>query len=325
MIDLEALSLTESIRLQSALSESITRKFQRQLALVFSDIVGSTSYFTRFGNEAGRSLQQRHIDQLQSVLPEHQGRIVDTAGDGAFLCFPRAEAACNAMIELERRISADNGNRSNEHQLSVRIGVHWGSVLTDAQIVTGDAVNLCSRVAASCRPGEIRVTRPAFSELPSSLRLRCRALDPVELKGVEQKVALLELVWWDPARFPDYVKIENSGEQLPLPLLDTISFGRVSELDGVKANDVVLKLPDERLNNLISRWHFELRRRSSGFVLCPVSSQVTEVDGRVLSRGEEVEIRAGTIVRLAKTIVLKFGSTYRAAVDVNATVPVPGS
>lgn len=122
--------------------------------------------------------------------------------------------------------------------------------------------------------------------------------------------------------FPGLRVDRKQGEQLPLPLLDTIRFGRVSELDGVKANDVVLKLPDERLSNLISRWHFELRRRPSGFVLCPVSSQVTEVDGRVLARGEEVEIRAGTIVRLAKTIVLKFGSTYKAGVDGTTTVPV---
>lgn len=85
---------------------------------------------------------------------------------------------------------------------------------------------------------------------------------------------------------------------------------------------MILKLPDERLNNLISRWHLELRRRSSDFVLCPVSSQVTEFDGSVLSRGEEADIRAGAIVRLAKTIVLKFGSTYRAAVEGNARVPV---
>src|SRR5689334_19724050 len=108
MIEIEGLSLTEAIRLQNALSESITRKFARQLALVFSDIVGSTPYFARFGNEAGRSLQQRHTDHLQSVLKAHGGRIVDTAGDGAFACLPQAEAACKAMTEFARRISADN-------------------------------------------------------------------------------------------------------------------------------------------------------------------------------------------------------------------------
>lgn len=315
MLEVESLSLTEAIRLQSALSAHITKNFQRQLALVFTDIVGSTPYFARFGNEAGRSLQQRHTDQLAAVVRERGGRIVDTAGDGAFACFPNGEAACGAMCELLRRISADNFPRPREHQLTLRVGVHFGQVLTDSQIVTGDAVNLCARVAGCARPGEIRITRAAFTELPSALRLRCRPLEPVELKGVEQKVPVLDLIWWDPARFPDSVRIENSGEQLALPALDTISFGRISELDGVKANDVVIKLPEERLSNMVSRWQFELRRKPDGFLLRSVSSQLTEVDGRVLQKGEEAEVRDGTLVILAKTISLKFGSAQKAAAD----------
>ncbi len=53
MIDLETLTLTEAIRLQAELSALISKKYERHVALVFSDIVGSTPYFARFGNEAG--------------------------------------------------------------------------------------------------------------------------------------------------------------------------------------------------------------------------------------------------------------------------------
>src|SRR5262245_50807820 len=108
MVDLETLTLTEAIRLQARLSTYIDKTFQRDTALVFSDIVGSTAYFARFGNEAGRSLHQRHLDLLQLVVADRGGRIVDTAGDGAFLCFAGVEGACNAMIDLQRRIMADN-------------------------------------------------------------------------------------------------------------------------------------------------------------------------------------------------------------------------
>ncbi len=322
MVDIETLSLTEAIRLQSELSTYIDKKFQRHAVLIFSDIVGSTPYFARFGNEAGRSLQQRHLDHLNSVVADRGGRIVDTAGDGAFLCFSEVEPACTAMIELNRRISADNSHRPREHQLIVRIGIHWGSVLTDTVIVTGDAVNLSSRVAGSARPGEIRITRSVFSELPSALRMWCKNLEPVELEGVDGKVGLMELVWWDPSRFPEYVRIENSGEMLPLPPLDTISFGRIGELDGVKANDIVIKLGEERLSNMVSRWHFELNRRHDGFVLRLVSSQLTEVDGRVLQKGEEAEVRTGTIVVLAKTIVLRFLAHQKDAPDPQHTVVI---
>ena len=83
-MDLDGLTMTEIIRLQDQLSQTLKRRFERSLALAFTDIVDSTIYFAQLGNEAGRGLQQRHFDLLARVVTEHDGRIVDTAGDGAF-------------------------------------------------------------------------------------------------------------------------------------------------------------------------------------------------------------------------------------------------
>ena len=69
-LDYDTLSLTEIIQIQTSLSEALRRRFQKKLALIFTDVVGSTQYFARFGDEAGRGLQQRHFDLLQQVLPE---------------------------------------------------------------------------------------------------------------------------------------------------------------------------------------------------------------------------------------------------------------
>src|SRR3954452_12787689 len=103
--------MTEIIRLQNQLSQELSRRFEKDLALAFSDIVGSTPYFERFGDEAGRQLQQRHLDLLQEVVKSAGGRIVDTAGDGAFLVFPTAEAVAGAFIAFQQKISADNASR----------------------------------------------------------------------------------------------------------------------------------------------------------------------------------------------------------------------
>jgi class 3 adenylate cyclase len=80
---LETLSLTEIIRLQNQLSDVVTRRFEKPLALCFSDIVGSSQYFARFGDEAGQRLQQQHVDLLSEALTGTDGRIIHTAGDGA--------------------------------------------------------------------------------------------------------------------------------------------------------------------------------------------------------------------------------------------------
>ncbi len=213
----DALSLTELIRLQNELSEIVVRRFKTTLALLFSDIVKSTEYFVRFGNEAGRKLQQRHFDLLEQIVLKHGGRIVDTAGDGGFSCFATAEQAAEASVQLQLALCKENINREREHQLLVRIGIHYGTVLTDNVLVAGDAVNLCARVAASGEGAGIRLTREAFAELAGARRVCCRALAPVKLRGIPRPVPTLVLEWRDPKLFPAAFRIEETSSVCPLP------------------------------------------------------------------------------------------------------------
>jgi class 3 adenylate cyclase len=303
-----ALSMTEIIRLQELLSRELKRRFEKQRALAFSDVVGSTDYFARFGDEAGRRLQQRHFDLLVPLVVAAGGRIVETGGDGAFVVFGTMEAAASAFVALEKAIALDNQTSGREHQLSVRIGLHFGPVLTDEVLVTGDAVNLAARVTQSAMPGEIRLTRDAFQELPSGYRLRACPLPAVELKGIARPVTVFALDWRDPGAFPDAVRIEETGQEIVLPNQDTIRFGRLKESDGVPANDIVLVLADETATRKISRWHFELRRSPDAFMLRSVSQQPTEVDGRLVARGTEVAIKPGSTVRVGRVLTLQFFS-----------------
>jgi hypothetical protein len=108
--------MREIIRLQTVLSQGLARRFERLAALAFTDIVESSAYFTHFGDEAGQRLQQLHFDLLEQSISTGTGaadlgRIVDTAGDGAFACFASAGAAVQAMMALQNRITHENVNR----------------------------------------------------------------------------------------------------------------------------------------------------------------------------------------------------------------------
>ena len=311
--DLDSLTLTEIIQLQTQLSQTLQRRFEKSLALAFTDVAGSTEYFARYGDEAGRRMVQRHLDILQRVLPGVGGRIVDTAGDGAFTCFPSADAARQAMVELQLGIMRENTMYTREQQLAVRCGIHYGQVLTDGVLVSGDAVNLCARVASSANSGEIRVTRAAFQELLPSYRMRCRDLKTLDLKGIGRPVEVLTLEWRDTANFPSSVYLVEMRELKPLPDQDLISFGRLRDINGVPANDVVLELPDQQTTLQISRFQFELRRRPEGFVLRSVSDQITEVEGSTVAKGQEVPLRSGMKVRVARLLTLEFRSSASSA------------
>lgn len=302
----DKLSMTEIIRLQNMLSTALVRRFECQRALVFSDIVGSTPYFARFGDEAGRQLQQRHLDLLSLSIANTSGRILNTAGDGALLCFNTVDEATSSILDYLRHISSDNAAYAREHQLVVRIGIHYGPVLMDGVQVTGDSVNFCSRVTTSASPGEVRLTKGAFFSLSSvQLRLKCRVLPPAIIKGIDQPFELMTLDWRDHSIFPGLVRLET-GEEHALPDQDIISFGRLDKKDGFPANDIVLQCSDEFRTLQISRWHFELRRRPDGFVIRAISNAPLNLNNDPLAKGEERSLRTGDCLRVGNVLSLQF-------------------
>jgi len=305
-LDPGSLTMTEIIRLQTVLSQELTRRFERTVALVFSDIVESTRYFAQFGDEAGGRLQQLHFDCLAPAVSAHRGRIVDTSGDGAFMCFDSAVDAAHAMVRLQQLLSTENQSRARPHQVHVRIGMHWGPVLTDGTVITGDSVNLCARIASTAQPAQIRLSRELLTQLDLGQRQLCRPLPSVPLKGISRAVELLDLPWRDSTRFPAQVLVHESGESLPLPPVDTLCFGRGEATQVPGIHDIILTLPDSMATRQISRRHFELYSRADGYVLKPVSGQLTEVDGVAVQRDQEWPIGPGSVVRLARVATLEF-------------------
>jgi class 3 adenylate cyclase len=319
MIDLGTLSMTEIVRLQNQLQQELRRRFERSLLMAFSDIVGSTPYFARFGDAVGRQLHQLHFDLLGQAAVDAQGRIVDAVGDGVFGVFPDAEAGVRAIVAFQQAMARENAARARDHQLIVRIGLHWGSVLTDGAMVTGDSVHIAARVARAAAPGGVYLTRQAFLEFGPAVRLHCHPVGAHELKGVTLPVDLLELDWRDPTAFPRRVLIEELNEQIPLPQQDIVSFGRLLEHEGARANDIVLLHPDPALARQISRWHFELRRAPDGLRLRTLSDGLTTIDGRPVTKGIDVPVRSGTRIGVASTLTLRLDGPAHGAADDEAS------
>ena len=304
--DLDSLTLTEIIRLQNQLSAALTRRFERPYAVVFNDIVGSTAYFSRYGDEAGKRLQQQHLDLLTDAMIGSHGQFFDTAGDSAFLGFPTAETAADTLVSFHQHLRQVNSQLASEQRWTTRAAIHWGPVLFDGTTVAGNTVNLCAKVMATAQPGEIRVTKSALAEFPNRYRFLCQALGLIPIASTTQPLELLRLSWHDAIRLPTLILIEETGERITLPDQPTISLGRSREVYGVRVNDIVLQLTDFELTQKISRYHLEVRTHPDGLVIRSLSENSTEVDGEQLARGQESPLHIGSVVRLAHVMTLQF-------------------
>jgi class 3 adenylate cyclase len=304
--DFTGLSLSDLVDLRERISRELKQRFERPVALMFTDVVGSTAYLSEHGDVAGTALLQRHHRLLEETIAGTGARIVDTAGDGAFLATESAVEAAWILVDLQRRLLEDNAATPEPDRLAVRSGLHWGPALVDDQQVTGESVHTAARIAGCARAGEIRLSVAAYESLPVPVRLSCSRLEPQRVKGIPDPVEMLLLDWRDPQRFPTLVEIVETGQVEPIPTGRRVGFGRLAEHLGEAANDIVLTLADDSLTQRISRRHLELEMTPEGYLARALSRALTEVDGQPLAEGQTARLRPGSIVRLGGVLTLRF-------------------
>jgi class 3 adenylate cyclase len=123
----------------------------RVLATVlFTDIVDSTKRAAELGDQAWRTLLERHDALVRMQLERHLGREVKQTGDGFLASFdgPARAIRCAAAIIAE---SAALG-------IELRAGVHTGECERRGDDLAGIAVHVAARVGALARPGEVLVS-----------------------------------------------------------------------------------------------------------------------------------------------------------------------
>ena len=165
---------------------------QRFLALLFTDIVGSTERAAELHDEAWQELRQQHDVLVRRELRRFSGREVNTAGDSFFATFEEPEQAIACAASIRDAVRGLG--------LEIRSGVHIGKVESEGRGVGGLAVHVAARVAAQARPGETLVTEAVHEALAGS-RLDFAERGAHVLKGVPGEWRLYA-VSGEPRRLP---------------------------------------------------------------------------------------------------------------------------
>lgn len=163
------------------------------LALLFSDLVGSTALYQRVGDARAFALVEEHFRDAGRIIADAGGAIVKTMGDAVMASFPslrEAVAAARAMVEAQEE-------SSREHGLGVKLGVHAGPCLAvranDRLDFFGTTVNLAARLQAKAGEGDLVLTResaedPAVAALLEGLPARAFK---AALKGISTEQELV--------------------------------------------------------------------------------------------------------------------------------------
>ena len=162
------------------------------VTIVFTDIVDSTVMLSQLGDQTWLDVIRRHNRVIEEVTAAHGGSVVETQGDGSMLAFSSARRAVACAQAIQQGITRAFSDLSPP--IRVRIGLHTGDAIKDAEHFFGTTVHYAARVASHAVGGEVLVSS-AVRELlvgatPSFSFLAGR---DVELKGIAGKHRLYAL------------------------------------------------------------------------------------------------------------------------------------
>ena len=182
----------------------------RQISIVFTDIVQSTSLTSSLGAEAYRELLRAYREIAAQVFAKYKGRVASFVGDGIMICFgfPQSREddpvrAVQASLELQERVAAlnlDGRLRARVGAFQIRIGVHTGVVLAgdirsemtvEPMATVGEAPNIAARLQSEAPPGSIIISQDTY-ELVGN-HFDCRFLGAPPLRGIGREVRIFEV------------------------------------------------------------------------------------------------------------------------------------
>ena len=151
------------------------------ITIAFTDIVDSTALLTRLGDHAWRDLLRRHNVVIEETAAKHGGTVVQTEGDGTMLAFSSARRAVACAQAIQHEIS--DAFSDDSPPVRIRIGVHTGDALNEADGFFGKTIHYAARVAAQALGGEVLVSS-VVQDLVSGHGIAFQESREVELKGL---------------------------------------------------------------------------------------------------------------------------------------------
>jgi DNA-binding NarL/FixJ family response regulator/class 3 adenylate cyclase len=159
------------------------------VTIMFTDVVGSTTLYDRYGDDEADAQRGRHFAVLREVVAAHEGREVKSTGDGLMVTFSSAVAAVRCAVELQRATTgAPDG-------LDVRIGIDAGEPLSEGGDLYGTPVIVASRLCDAAGPGEVLATQVVRQIAGPRVAELMRPAGSFRVKGISESVATALVRW----------------------------------------------------------------------------------------------------------------------------------
>lgn len=152
-----------ALQLWQSVSEAAGRgRGNREIALLFTDLVGFSGWALQVGDEPALELLREVGTAVESAIERRGGRLVKRLGDGVMATFLSAMDAADAALDAQGAVAAV---RVEGYRPRMRAGLHWGRPRKLGGDYLGVDVNIAARVAEAAKADQVLASSAIVAQL----------------------------------------------------------------------------------------------------------------------------------------------------------------
>ena len=165
-----------------------SQEVKRKLAAILSADVKGYSRLMGEDEEATLRTLNSYKEVMGSLIQQHRGRVVGTAGDSVLAEFGSVVDAVQCAVEIQQVLRAKNAVVPENRRMEFRIGINLGDVIEEGDTIYGDGVNIAARLEGLAEAGGICISESAYQQIENKLPLRYDYLGEHEVKNIAKPV-----------------------------------------------------------------------------------------------------------------------------------------
>lgn len=169
----------------------------QSIAILFTDLVGSTAMYSRTGDAPAFRIVTNHFDIIREIVGRHEGAIVKTIGDAVMAVFVNPVNCLRACVELDKRVQSIT---CDGVPLRVRVGMHAGPCIAmranERVDYFGTTVNLAARLESAANAGEVTMARSDAERAdiaPLLAQFKTVERETLAIKGFAARIEIVRL------------------------------------------------------------------------------------------------------------------------------------
>ncbi len=174
----------------------MSRGQRRLAAIMFTDMIGYTALGQK-DETLSLAMVEEQRKLIRPVLSKHGGREVKTVGDAFLVEFQNAVDAVRCAYDIQRAIREFNFSLASDKRIHLRIGVHVGEVVESKGDISGDAVNVASRIESLAEDGGVFLTKQVYDHVQNKVDLQLSSIGQRSVKNVDAPLEIfrIEMPW----------------------------------------------------------------------------------------------------------------------------------